>query len=462
MHFASDILKRNAAALHFLGPLDDDELRAAVPLLLPAGAVFDWCAVLDWARKIGNLPRYLLKQELVELRVLSIATAVKEMTPARVTSILLYSRGIGDGSINVEGTLFELSAARALDTSGEPVPFGYDGEAGVDYTTPSLKLMNDYVFQELAGAERANILSYWAVKDPADRSKMGATVENLVWGDLKGRCLFRTWNLSSQTRISSPDLKLVSKKRTGCTIADLKNVFASGNELVRMAPRTPLIDFAGPGRRVYQATVSADHSMSLSGLQDVLKAAGYMEDKAGACVMVQNVSLPKLDYFWVVPEEIFSKWMDRDRPKTVNDEQVRLTLTTYVNQFVLSVDTKRPNANGIAKFIKAQPVLEREPNFVYAGRVSKESQAEIEAMMKPLGVKRQENVDDWTLFLFKGSGTNDKQKKVIAAQDCGTQHVDASKFDAKTFDAKTLVEYEMQRTMRISLKLGLKCCVTHD
>jgi hypothetical protein len=52
-HFANDVIKKNAEALHFLSPFDDDEIRAAVPFM--TGKKFDEI-VFDWASKVGNLP----------------------------------------------------------------------------------------------------------------------------------------------------------------------------------------------------------------------------------------------------------------------------------------------------------------------------------------------------------------------------------------------------------------------
>jgi hypothetical protein len=309
-HFANDVRKKNALALHYLSPFDDEELQAAVPIMT-GKEKFDEI-VFNWASKVGNLPRWLLTEVQFEGRLRDVDLAIGTLSPKLVKKIL-QSNGLSDGKVNLPGTVFALSASREWNEDiGEPEQIGYDGE-GVIYTKPSLSLMNGYVFDKVAGENREAVLSYWCAISNSDRSKMGEAVENLVWQDLRDRCLFQTWSMSSRKFVQFwyPNLTNISKTRTGCTMADLKGVFASGNELARMAPGTALIDFAGPGRRVYQATVSADHSMSLVGLQKLLEAAGYMEVQNGKYVMVDDSKLPNLDFYWVVPRENFGAWKDK-------------------------------------------------------------------------------------------------------------------------------------------------------
>ena len=42
------------------------------------------------------------------------------------------------------------------------------------------------------------------------------------------------------------------------------------NNVARMVSKCPLIDAAGPGRKVYQVTVSEDHSMVYSSMKELL------------------------------------------------------------------------------------------------------------------------------------------------------------------------------------------------
>jgi hypothetical protein len=307
-------------------------------------------SVFDWASKIGNLPRYLLREHEFTQRLKDVDDAVKTLSSDLVKKTL-NSNGLADGQVNLLGTVFALSAHRVWDDDvGEPVQIGYDGEEGVIYTMPSLSLMCNYVFQQVVGTNRECILSYWGAISKSERSEMGEAVENLVWDDLKSRNLFRTWSMQSQKRDDPPNLTIFLTMRVCCTMADLKGVFASCNELVRMEPNTPLIDFAGPGRCVYQATISADHSMSLVGLQKVLEVAGYMQVTGNTYKMVDDSTLPKLNFYWVVPHEKFGAWTSK-KQKTVNNKEISLALKTYVNQFVLSVDIKPPTSADMAEFL---------------------------------------------------------------------------------------------------------------
>jgi BRCA1 C Terminus (BRCT) domain len=409
-HFANDVTKLNAQALHFLSPFDDDEIRAAVPFM--TGKKFDEI-VFDWASKVGNLPRWLLKKEQFEGRLKDGDLAIGKLSPELVKKIL-ESNGLSDGQvkINLPGTVFALSAYREWDKdSGEPVNIGYDGEEGVIYTMPSLKLMNDYVFSTVAGGNRERILSYWSAISSTERSKMGEAVENLIWQDLQQGCLFRTWSMTGQRFEASPDLTNISVMRAGCTMADLTNVFDSGNKLVRMAPGTVLIDFAGPGRRVYQATVSADHSMSLVGLQKLLEAAGYMKFTGGNFMMIVG-DLPKLDFYWVVPHEKFGVWKEKCKPKTVRDEQVSRALAAHVSQFVLSLDVKPPNAADMAVLLGTQPDWMGK-NVVLAGNIPVDSKTVISAILKLKGAEQNKNVNGNTTYLI--TGTNPAKVKLDAA-----------------------------------------------
>jgi hypothetical protein len=292
-HFVTDATKKDARLLHYLSPFDDEEMRAAVPIMT-GKEKFDEI-VFDWASKVGNLPRWLLTKVQFEGRLRDVDAAAGALSPELVKKIL-ESDGISDGQVNLPGTVFALSAYReGNEDIDAPVQIGYDGEVGVIYTKPSLSLMNGYVFDKVAGKNREKVLSYWCAISNSERSKMGEAVENLVWLDLQGGCSFRTWSMKNQKHVEPPNLADISRVRTDCTMEDLSTVFNHGNELVRMAPGTALIDFAGPGRRVYQVTVSADHSMSVAGLQKLLEAAGYMKRTGKKYEMVVDPLLLKLD-----------------------------------------------------------------------------------------------------------------------------------------------------------------------
>jgi hypothetical protein len=181
-HFTSHILKRFGFALHYLSLYDHDEIQAAIPYMLPSGEVFDKSVVDDRASKVGNVPRCLIADHQFQVRMKQIDNAVDEMSPALAEKIL-KSEGLSDGQINLPGTIFALSAAKVYDDedeSREPVHVGYDGQVGVIFTKPSLSLMNAYVFNKLAGANRERILSYWNAISKSERINMGQALENLI------------------------------------------------------------------------------------------------------------------------------------------------------------------------------------------------------------------------------------------------------------------------------------------
>jgi hypothetical protein len=131
-------------------------------------------------------------------------------------------------------------------------------------------------------------------------------------------------------------------------------------------------------------------------------------------VMV-DVDLPKLDFLWVVPAEIFHVWLRG--PKTVEDYEIGCTLEKYVNQFVLSVDVIPPNEDDTRAFPMAQPVLIRR-NVVFAGTVPQEVKDEVIARLeKQLGAKVlvQREVDETTRIVVWGKGAKNHQKKIVGA-----------------------------------------------
>jgi NAD-dependent DNA ligase len=160
-----------------------------------------------------------------------------------------------------------------------------------------------------------------------------------------------------------------------------------------------LIDFAGPGRCVYQVTVGQDHTMSLKGLQELLTTAGYMEIKNGKYKKVVGSKLPKLNFYWVVPYGRFDKWTGKKGPKMKLDPEVHDALMTYVNQIVLSVDVEPPKAVGEVQ----PPISCTMKNVVLSGAFSNAKKQAVNAILGRWGATLQTNFDDSTLYLIEGT-----------------------------------------------------------
>jgi hypothetical protein len=92
-------------------------------------------------------------------------------------------------------------------------------------------------------------------------------------------------------------------------LGNLSHIFNSGNIMARRTPQNGLIDFAGPGRKVYQVTVGLKHKMCLPSFRRVLIEAGYLAETDNSLVLAQNAPQEKLEFYWVAPMD---KWLQYD------------------------------------------------------------------------------------------------------------------------------------------------------
>lgn len=123
---------------------------------------------------------------------------------------------------------------------------------------------------------------------------------------------------------------------------------ASSSVVARMQKNEALIDFAGPYRRVYQVTVSANHSMSHTGLEQLFLASGHLDrrEENGKLVELKESLYAKdignIEYYWVVPQERVADWKKR-APKVIRKQGVvGECLQKYVTQYILVMD-EEPN-----------------------------------------------------------------------------------------------------------------------
>lgn len=86
------------------------------------------------------------------------------------------------------------------------------------------------------------------------------------------------------------------------------SVLSKTDVVARVAERAPLIDAAGPGRKVYQVTISPDHDLPLSAAESLCQELGYI-DKHGKIVPEDAVG--KLEFYWVVPIGLASRWKEK-------------------------------------------------------------------------------------------------------------------------------------------------------
>jgi hypothetical protein len=197
--------------------------------------------------------------------------------------------------------------------------------------------------------------------DCAEFSAMGHAVETLFWKE--------GLNPKNQTKLkchlqkkNAPVFNLRDDVgqdwKQGEKLAELTDLgkILNGNDVaVRMKSGASAIDFAGPGRRVYQVTVSDHHRMSLLGMICILLQGGYLvECQGGAVEMNPNPPTEKLKFYWVVPEGVQETWgskrafayQETDSKKLgaleiKNKKVVTGCMAIYVEQYVLIMEKER-------------------------------------------------------------------------------------------------------------------------
>ena len=297
------------------------------------------CEMMERANIVGNLPRYLLTIDAFEVRQARADFTCQELDDAAIQKVLKWN-GIFDTNqthANISGCIFSINAA--YDTEFASFEVGYDGEFGLDYRIQRLAIMSNKVLEKVIGTNRERILSFWAVVGSGQLGCMGSRVEDLCWQELKRNSLAHVHQMKNVgSDISNFRPGETVSVLTGVTIPELaQKIFSDNNVLCRMKENVALIDFAGPGLQVYQVTVSDDHTMVASGLEELLTTSGHcVKTKDGIALSKTAVAMPKIKFYWMIPYQKMTQWLKK-RPKTKRNEPLKHILEQCVEQFVLIV-----------------------------------------------------------------------------------------------------------------------------
>jgi hypothetical protein len=149
----------------------------------------------------------------------------------------------------------------------------------------------------------------------------------------------------------------------------VSTVLNSRNVVARLAAKSALIDAAGPGRKVYQATVANAHGMNLDATEKLFEELGFID---GENKVTKN-AVEKLEYYWVVPTEIASIWKAKppfrhpvtsDEKKLVKEEEkhandrkklVNECLEKHVIQYVIVSTNEKPKTFSERETQKTKP-----------------------------------------------------------------------------------------------------------
>ena len=264
--------------------------------------------IVKRAEVVGYLPRYVRSTKDYNARIKQTDWKTKNLSDEEVKK-LFHWNGMTDKfnmthMSNMSGCVFSVNAAVIASCSASE-ELSYDGGDGIDYGTLTLSIMSESVASDFIKKYRTNILNFWDKVGAGELSVLGNVVEDLFWIDLQNNshmsiCLMKS--KGADFCCFKPGDNTTRLK--DCTILDLKEklFFAKEKTICRMKAGNKLLDFAGPGFKVYQVTVGDNHTMNENGLEELFIASGHCNRIDGELVVAENANdMEMIHLYWVVP-----------------------------------------------------------------------------------------------------------------------------------------------------------------
>jgi len=355
-HFKGAAGKNNGKMKAYLGPPLVSELHV---ILKHLNAKLLTEIIEKRRKEVGNLIRYILDVEKFEERKEATEEAVNEcVKDTKKLEKALSDKGMSATGNTIPGTLFQVLPRRPeANDPNDSGTIGYDG-LNVLYRERVVNVINENVRQAIVKAGREFILSYWGRVYGDEYVKMGREAEILFIKDLENangmimkRYLQKYGKKEAEESMVESELVVEPGEKTmvHVEIQDMRKlcseVLKQTNVVAKVARNFALIDTAGPGRRVYQVTVSENHGMSFKAMKDICKELGYFGQKGR---VVKNAKA--LEFYWVIPEGIAKRWKGK-RPhkfqacKQHNKEDTDLVnraMERYVIQYTLPMTYESP------------------------------------------------------------------------------------------------------------------------
>jgi hypothetical protein len=355
-------IKKRQPVFRYLSPWTEAEFEAALPYM---NSDIDLSGALERARQVGMLPRYLLDGGLYTIRDSHRMKTAAALT-ADVVKKLVVQLGepLDNGEETIAGSIFSVNAAAKQepeesreqdDGSGEngrdtenPC-MGYDGQFRIEYTERHLAIMCPAVVDDVVKKWRETILECWNQVGAPKHSAMWVAVECLFWEDDIERMVneqrtWRRWQMSTGQMVGEESSLLNASFWTKSSellgIESLGSaIFNNDSTVCRMKPGTAAIDFAGPGRKVYQVTVSKGHDMNEAGMIDVLIQGGYLtrSDESVSAVPKKEAPKEKLEFYWVVPNDDADAWKRKVPKKGGSCNALKQCLEDHVIQYTIDM-----------------------------------------------------------------------------------------------------------------------------
>ena len=277
-------------------------------------------------KQVGPLIRYIVDGKLCKERVAKIESAVHHLGDGdkerRMLSIL-EAKGMSEGTKTIPGTLFSVAPQYDEESDEGDTVVGYDGEH-VKYRERVVTVATDEVYETALQQSRRVILTFWGVVDCDEYAKMGRKVENLFASDLESDRGFvanvhvcrkktkdPTVTTEKEIRKAGSDVTFSRPSSKEEAYETLQVLLGRNDQAAAMPEHFPVIDAAGPGRRVYQVTVSKPpHSKSVNGMVSLLLSAGLLQRDSQGNLM-KSKTPKELEFYWVVPPDRFAEWTGR-------------------------------------------------------------------------------------------------------------------------------------------------------
>jgi hypothetical protein len=121
----------------------------------------------------------------------------------------------------------------------------------------------------------------------------------------------------------------------------LPHVLQTSKQVVAvLPPRFPVIDAAGPGRRVFQVTLQKDHAIKADGAEQLLIKAGLLDNNGEH---TGNCSKEKLEFYWMVHPSSFAHWCKKAAQDFSSSNPTAVDCwKEFVVQYVVKVSNKGP------------------------------------------------------------------------------------------------------------------------
>ena len=339
----------------YVGPPSEDELCVMVSRMETKDSLE---TILEWARKLGRLLRYVISESRFLVRSTMLDSALSEIKkdeqklldfvrttefdtpsnalPGTILTVAGQHKTVEGDEIAIdrdameaddafEDDAMEVGDANEDEDDNDRVCIDYEG-AHINYRERVVRALNDDVMAAMLRSNRETILSYWGVIDPAEFAGMGMKVEELFLHDLcsSGSLTMRRKKLGgngpSDDKLSlsgGRDMFDLSDQDEDQNFEGLRHVLSSDHLVSIFKTGFPVIDAAGPGMRVYSVTVGSDHSKKMKGMVRILECAGFLKKEANGILKKRygNTIAHQLEFYWVVPPSRYSTWGVK-KPKT--------------------------------------------------------------------------------------------------------------------------------------------------